>query len=79
MTKLIVDAATLVKLQNLDGLFEVCDESGRTLGYFHPLAHPSTLGTPPARSPFTDAEIQQRRQQRTGRPLAEILEQLRQS
>jgi hypothetical protein len=79
VTKLTVDTATLAKLHNLDGLFEVCDESGRTLGYFHPLVQPGAHTPSAARSPFTDEEIQQRRQQRTGRPLAEILEKLRQS
>jgi hypothetical protein len=75
MTKLMIDAGTLAKLHNLEAPLEVCDESGKTLGYFHPavLAH----GAGPAlRSPFSDEELQRRRQQRTGSPLGEVLERL---
>jgi hypothetical protein len=73
MTKVIVDAAMRARLHDLSELLEVCDESGRTLGYFHPLVH---SGNAKALSPFTDEEIERRRQQRTGRPLGEILEDL---
>jgi hypothetical protein len=73
MTRLTVDAATRARLQNLDGFMEVCDESGRVLGYFHPLGGSVTESRP---SPFTEEELQKRRQQRTGRPLAEILKRL---
>ena len=74
MTKVFVDDATRVNLHNLDTLLEVCDTSGRTLGYFHPQS-----GATPIRSPFSDEEIERRRQQGTGKPLTEILERLKQS
>jgi hypothetical protein len=73
MTKLIVDANTLVKLHNLNSVFEVCDEAGKTLGYFHP-ARNGDGPNQPSRSPFSDAELRRRQGQRTGRPLAEILQ-----
>ena len=72
MTRVVVDAAMRANLHNLDTVLEVCDESGRTLGYFHPQ-------NGAVRSPFCDEEIERRRQQRTGKPLAEILERLKQS
>src|SRR5205823_5896971 len=72
MTKVIVDPATLGKLHNLDVPLEVCDSAGRTLGYFHPLPESNA----PSGSPFSRAELEQRRQQRTGRPLQEILDRL---
>jgi hypothetical protein len=75
MTKLMIDAATLAKLPNLDEPLEVCDESGKTLGYSHPVARAEQS----ARSPFSDEELQRRRQQRTGRPLAEVLDRLSRS
>ena len=75
MTKLTIDTTTLAKLHNLEGLLEVCDESGKTLGYFHPVVCINNADRS-ARSPFSDDELQRRRQQRTGRPLAEILERL---
>jgi hypothetical protein len=75
MTRLTIDPVTLAKLHNLDGLVEVCDESRKTLGYFHPVAHASGVSQT-VRSPFPEEELQQRRQQRTGRSLAEVLERL---
>ena len=75
MTKLIVDATTLAKLHNLNVLLEFCDETGKTLGYFHPTV--AANGTPrTVRSPFSDDELRRRQQQRSGRPLADILERL---
>jgi hypothetical protein len=74
MTKLFLDAVTLAKLHNLDADFELCDESGKTLGYFHPSLANGKLA--PSRSPFSDADLRRRRQERTGRPLADILERL---
>ena len=76
MTKVTLDAATLAKLKDLNELLEVCDESGRTLGYFHPVVPSESLK---AMSPFSDEEIEEFRQQRTGRPLSEILSDLNKS
>ena len=76
MTKVTVDAATRAKLNDLHELLEVCDESGRTLGYFHPVVSFDSLK---ALSPFSDEEIEKLRQQRTGRPLSEILKDLNNS
>jgi hypothetical protein len=36
MSKLILDSATATMLQGLTGRVELCDDSGRTLGYFTP-------------------------------------------
>jgi len=76
MIRLIIDRETLVTLRNLEELAQVCDESGKTLGYVHPAVHAHGVGQTGC-SPFSDEELQQRRQQRTGRPLAEILATLR--
>ena len=73
MTRLTVDAAFLARLDKLDDVLEVCDESGRTVGYLHTIA-PTNEGS--ACSPFSDEEIQRRRQQRTGRQLSDILADL---
>ena len=76
MTKISVDAATRAKLHDLDDVLELCDESGQTLGYFHPTVH--LTGSQEAKdfSPFSDEEIRQRRKDRTGRPLRDILSDL---
>jgi hypothetical protein len=79
MTRLVVDAATQAKLNHLNGLLEICDEAGRTLGYFHPVLTEKHSAENHIQSPFTEEELERRRQQRTGRPLTEILKGLRQS
>ena len=71
MTKITIDSETRAKLNGLKDFFQVCDESGQTLGYFLPPGFLKYL------SPFSDEEIERRRQQpRTGRPLKEILNDL---
>ena len=79
MTKVVIDAAVRAKLDDLQEPVELCDESGRTLGYFHPKFGESKTRDREAGSPFTDAEIERRQQQRTGRPLKEILKDLERS
>ena len=69
MTKVIVNSAERAKFLNLDRTMEVCDESGRTLGFFSPCENS------PA-SPITEKELDRRRQNLSGRPLAEILKGL---
>jgi hypothetical protein len=75
MTKIVVDAAFWAKLSNLEGPVELCDEMGRTLGYFHSVANPSGLGELPA-SLISEEEVQRRLQQGGGRSLEEILADL---
>ena len=75
MTKVTLDAATLAKIPNGD-LSEIIDEAGQTIGFFHPLQMPNALSAGRFKSPFTDEEIERRRQQRTGCSLADILERL---
>ncbi|HEX5447515.1 MAG TPA: hypothetical protein VFW87_27110 [Pirellulales bacterium] len=73
MTSLTLDAGTLSRLQNLGDFMEFRDEAGRVLGYFHPAEPASDPESARHRSPFSDEELRRRRQERTGRPLAEIL------
>ena len=69
MTRLTVDAGTLgPACNNLDGVAEICDESGRTLGYFHPRAATAQIAP---RSPTNRSSSS--RKKRTGKPLGEIL------
>ena len=79
MTKVIVDDAFRTKLDGLRELVELCDQSGRTLGFFHPLLRTTDPAQPKVHSPLTDEEIERRRQEQTGRPLREILDDLGQS
>jgi hypothetical protein len=76
MTKVVVDASFGAKVAGLAGAVELCDESGRTIGYFRR----ATSGTQPSRqrvkSPFSEEEIERRRKEEGGRPLKDILADL---
>lgn len=73
MTKIIVNAEFRAKLAHLKQPVELCDESGRTLGYFRPVPSPEDYDLT---CPFSEEEIRERRKQRTGRPLPDILADL---
>ena len=74
MTDFTIDPSTLAKLRSLGEVMRLSDESGRILGYFHPVPDIGVDSGPTRRSPFSQEELQRRRQQRAGRPLSEILE-----
>jgi hypothetical protein len=75
MSIIVNDPALLSQLATGDEV-ELRDPSGRVLGVFIPQG-PGAL-PPGVRSPFTDEELAARRKQpRTGRPLADILRDLR--
>ena len=74
MTKIILDQAALSKFGTLKDRAEVCDTTGRILGYFIPVGSRSLYeGVEP---PITEEELQRRQQQLGGRTLAEILADL---
>jgi hypothetical protein len=76
MTKVTIDPELRAKLGDLRELVEFRDESGRVVGFFHPVARISDTGDRQVASPISDEEIEACRQQRTGRPLAEIIADL---
>jgi hypothetical protein len=78
MTKVTVDAATKERLHAPGEVLEVCDEAGRTLGFFHPICEDAPAAGGATRSPFTREELVRRKEQRSGRPLQEILKGLEQ-
>ncbi len=75
MTKVTVDSDLRAKLGDMRDLVEFRDENGRVVGFFHPVA-PNTDASNQRSSPISDEEIEIARQQRTGRPLADILTDL---
>ncbi len=76
MTKITVDNATLEKLHNLDTRLELCDASGKTLGFFHPAAESGARVSRNGRSPYSNEELQELRKQRTGDTLDNVLRRL---
>lgn len=58
MTRVTFDAAILARFPNLTSLVEICDESGRTLGYFQPVEQRGESGQA-GRPPTEIKEIHQ--------------------
>jgi len=75
MTRITIDASFWTRLNNLEGPVEFCDESGRTLGYFHSVATPEEIDQLPA-SLISDEELERRRREPGGRSLDAILADL---
>lgn len=78
MQKITLNEALRTQLNGLDANVELCDESGRTLGHFVPLAEYRKLLTAVAEGqcPYSEEELQKFEQQTDGRPLAEIWKSL---
>lgn len=74
MVKLTVDQETRAKLLDLNERLELCDESGRLLGYFNPVVDPSMYEG--LDSPLCKEELDRRSREGGGRPLADILADL---
>jgi hypothetical protein len=70
MTRIIIDKAMLAKLHNLTEYLEVCDESGKRLGFFSPAVEESLD------VPFSEEELDRFDREPGGRSLAEILRDL---
>ena len=79
MTRITLEPTVLEKLTTLDEQLEICDESGRIVGYYRAAPREAIIKNGVPTSPYSDAEIEILRQQRTGRPISEILEELRAS
>ena len=77
MTRLTLDPGTSAKLSAYFVPVELYDESGRILGYFQPALPPAQTEQVLAERPFSETELRRRQQVRTGRPLADILKDLR--
>jgi len=73
MAIVITDPALLAQLSQTSGAVEVQDSNGNYLGTFAP---PIGKLPPGVHSPFSMEEIERRRKQPDGRPLADILRDL---
>lgn len=75
MTRVTLDNETVGKLHDLRENLEVCDASGRLLGYFVPTEDTAMYAEVDAR--VSDEELDRREAEEEGRPLAEILKDLK--
>jgi hypothetical protein len=74
---LVVDADTATGLRKAQGRIELCDGSGRTLGYFYPANGENGVTGEDREGPFTREQLEQFRKEPGGKPLSEILNRLR--
>lgn len=74
MSITITDPTLFAQLLAAQGPVEVRGPSGEYVGTFQPFDGKLPPGV---RSPFTDEQLAEFRKQRTGRPLADILKDLR--
>ena len=73
MNKVHVEPLVRAKLGNLDSRMELCDESGKTLGYFVPVSEQHRLLYAWAQAEFTDEEIAAAHAEPGGLNIAEVL------
>ncbi len=76
MNKIVVEPSLRSKLHNLDSRLELCDQSGKTLGYFVPASEHERLLYAWAQAEFTDEEIERARAEAGGSSIAEVLADL---
>lgn len=74
MTRVILERELLAKLNDVKERLEVCDETGKTLGYLIPTA--DRVIDRQVEIPFKDAELDGYAREPGGRPLPEILADL---
>jgi hypothetical protein len=77
MTRVTLDNETVLKLHNLRENLEVCDEAGRLLGYFVPTEDKAMYAEVDAQ--VSEAELDRRDAEEEGRPLADILQDLKET
>lgn len=74
MTRVTFDQAALEKLQGHHGRIEICDHSGRIVGYFTPVSASQVIPVhETVNLPFDKQQLDQFEQEAGGRPLKEIL------
>lgn len=79
MSKIVLEPSVLAKFDGLDTGAEICDESGRTIGYFVPSSDRIRELYDWAREQFTDEELERARREPGGRTIEEILARLKDS
>ena len=77
MTKIVADEALRSRLNNFESRLEVCDPSGRTVGFFIPAAEEQKALYAWARGEFSDEEIEAARREPGGFSIEEVLADLR--
>jgi hypothetical protein len=75
MPSLILEQSAIDQLKSVEGGVEVRDCRGNLIGYFHPAVNPNDVDQ--YECPLSDDELLRRARESGGRPLSEILDDLR--
>ena len=75
MSILVLDQSAIQKLKAVATMAEVRDEQGTLVGYFHPAVTPETVDQ--YECPLSEEELRRVASEGGGRPLADILSDLR--
>ncbi|NUQ62154.1 MAG: hypothetical protein HUU20_06685 [Pirellulales bacterium] len=75
MSVLVLDQSAIQKLKAVASGVEVRDDQGTLIGYFHPVVSPEAVDQ--YECPVTEEELRRRSQEAGGRPLSDILRDLR--
>jgi len=76
MTRITLDATTVAQLTGLAGPAQLCDDHGLVLGWYQPGVFSERPPSLKELSPFSDKELQRRKQQPGEKPLKEVLREL---
>jgi hypothetical protein len=76
MTRVVIDQLIRSKFSNLAEQVELCDETGRTVGYFLPAELHHELLRAWAKSDISDEELERRRNEPGGATLQDIWRRL---
>ncbi len=71
MARVLIDGSLADHLRTASDVMEIVDEVGRVLGVYTPIR--KHVPPPGYQFPISDEELERRRQEKTGRPLDEIL------
>jgi hypothetical protein len=74
-----LDDTLRVQLRDLAEVVTVCDEAGNRVGHFVPVSCPLEILEGLRKCPFSEAELEERRKDKGGRTLDEILKSLGQT
>jgi hypothetical protein len=77
MGRIVLDAELRAKLKNLDEHLEIVDEQGKTVGYLSSVKSTKNAIINGIEVPYTEEEIQSLMKQTSGRPLKDILADLK--
>jgi hypothetical protein len=77
MTRVIADDGLKSRLKDFSESLEICDESGKVVGYFQPMTVSDREIYDWAKAEFTAEEIEKARQDPVSFSTAEVLEHLR--